>query len=296
MEPQRIEKDRAWLLPSQAAQRMGPGLYLVATPIGNLGDITLRALDVLAACDMVICEDTRVTGKLLRHFGLKKPMLVYNDHSGEAARAAIFEAIGSGKICALVSDAGTPLISDPGFKLARTCLQKGLHVTSLPGANAVLPALHLSGATSDAFCFAGFLPPKSDARRKALRQWADVPATLILFESAPRLLKSLKDMQAVLGDREAAICRELTKLYEEARRGRLSALIEHYEAKGPPKGEIVIVLERPEARAADEAAVDRMLAAALKTMRTKEAADHVAKRTGKPKKILYARALELGKI
>lgn len=269
------------------------GLYLAATPIGNLRDITMRVLDVLGGADLVVCEDTRVTGKLLQAFDLKKKMLSYNDHNADQQRGGIIEALAAGARVVLVSDAGTPLVSDPGFKLVRDCLDLGLPVTALPGANAPLTALQLSGLPTDKFSFLGFLPPRTEGRKKLLREWAHVPGTLIIFETAPRLAASLADMLDVLGERPAAVVREMTKMFEESRRGPLSALAKVYEEEGAPKGEIVVVLGPAEKRDMDEADIDDLLREALQTMSVKDAAAHVAGLTGQPKKALYERALSI---
>lgn len=274
-----------------------PGLYLVSTPIGNLRDMTLRALDVLTAVDTIICEDTRVTAKLLQAHGIpNKPLLVLNDHSENKGRAAILSRLANGESMALVSDAGTPLVSDPGYKLVRDAQDLGIMVTSLPGANAPLTALQLSGLPNDAFCFIGFLPSKSVARKKEWQRWAHSPATLLAFETAPRLLDSLIDMRDVLGDRDAAVVREITKMFEESRRGTLSELIAHYTADGPPKGEIVLVVSgAPDNVEMDDAAIDDMIASALDSMRVKDAAAFVSEQTGRPKKEIYERALIVSK-
>ncbi len=266
-----------------------PGLYLVATPIGNLRDITLRALDVLNAVDSIVCEDTRVTVKLLQAYGIKKPLHVYNDHSDAAQRDSILSRIAEQSI-ALVSDAGTPLVSDPGYKLVREAFERGLSVTALPGANAPLTALQLSGLPSDAFSFIGFLPPKAEARRKKLQEWSGVPGTLVAFETGPRLAASLAAMRDVLGDRPAAVTRELTKLYEESRRGSLSMLAEVYQ-DDPPKGEIVIVVGIGENTAAVD--IDGLLEEAMAAMTLRDAVLHVTALSGRPKKDVYARALTL---
>lgn len=273
---------------------LAPGLYLVATPIGNLRDITLRALDVLAACDLIVCEDTRVSGKLLQAYAIKGKLLPYNDHNASKQRGAIIENLSSGGRVALISDAGTPLISDPGYKLVRDCLDLGLNVTTLPGANAVLPALQLSGLPSDRFTFAGFLPPKSTARRTWLSTLINAPGTLVMYETGPRLAASLADMQAVLGpDRPAAVVREITKLFEESRRGTLAELVTHYQSAEPPRGEIVVVVGAGVAAVAGEDDIDDMLRTALETLSVRDAAAHVAAATGLAKKPIYERALTL---
>lgn len=280
-----------------APDDLKPGLYLVAVPIGNLRDISLRALDVLRAADIVLCEDTRVTRKLLAAYNLGgKKLAVYNDHSDDAARDKILAMPGKGRRVALVSDAGMPLVSDPGYKLVRACAAQGIYVSSVPGASAPLMALQLSGLPADKFCFLGFLPPRSGARKKMLQIWADVPASLILFETAPRLEEALADMAEVLGgEREIAVARELTKLFEEVRRGPAAALVQHYQEHGAPKGEIVLVIAPPGKREWTDAEIERKLRTALKTMKTKDAAARVAEETGLPRKDMYAMALKLTK-
>ena len=270
---------------------LDPGLYIVATPIGNLGDITRRAADALARCDAVACEDTRVTGKLLKHLGVSKPLWRCDDHASEADRARILEAARE-RAVALVSDAGTPLVSDPGYRLVREAREAGVAVTSLPGPSAPVVALTLSGLASDRFLFAGFLPHKDKARAEALAELADVPATLIFFETAPRLARSLAAIGELLPGREVAVARELTKLYEECRSGSADELAEHYAAH-PPKGEIVLLVGPPPERAASAADADAMLREALGRVKPSHAAAEVAKATGLDRKALYARALEL---
>lgn len=270
-----------------------PGLYLVPTPIGNLRDLTFRALDILAGVDLIVCEDTRVTGKLMKAFGLKKPMRVYNDHATEKDRNAIIKVIEEGEAVALVSDAGTPLVSDPGYKLVRQIIQEGHMVTALPGPSAILPALQLSGLPSDAFSFIGFLPARSGPRKALLEKWQDRPGTLICFETGPRLEDSLKDIKKVLGDRPAAIARELTKLYEEVRRGKLSALLEEVTRAGPPKGEMVLIIGENKTEEISSDTIEGQLKTALKTLSVRDAADMVAQATGKPKKTIYQLALKL---
>lgn len=277
----------------QAAE-LPAGLYLVATPIGNLRDMTLRAIDVLGAVDLVLCEDTRMTGKLLQAHGIRAAKLdVYNDHSADRVRGKVLEMLAHGKRIALVSDAGTPLISDPGFKLVRDAQDLGLNVTSLPGANAILTGMQLSGLPTDKFCFLGFLPPKEKARCDVLREWADVPGTLVVYETAPRLIDSLRDMAKVLGNRPAAVTRELTKMFEEVQRDTLENLCLHYTAQGAPKGEIVIVIGPPGEKSYSDADLERLLRRALEDMSVKDAAAAVAEMTGLPKKTLYTLALGL---
>ena len=270
------------------------GLYLVPTPIGNLRDLTFRALDVLAAADLVVCEDTRVTGKLLKAFGLKKSMRVYNDHATEKDRNHIIKVIEEGESVAMVSDAGTPLISDPGYKLVREIISKGLDVTALPGANAILPALQLSGLPCDSFSFIGFLPARSGPRKALLEKWQDRPGTLICYETGPRIEESLKDIKKVLGDRPAAMARELTKLYEETRRGKISTILESIEESGQPKGEIVLIIgENKNDGGASAETIEGQLKEALKQLSVRDAAEMVATATGKPKKAIYMLALKL---
>jgi 16S rRNA (cytidine1402-2'-O)-methyltransferase len=274
-----------------SAKPLSPGLYIVATPIGNLGDITMRAADVLARCDAVACEDTRVTRKLFQHLGLAKPLWRYDDHASDEDRARLLEAM-QDKAVALVSDAGTPLVSDPGYRLVRDARAAGLAVTSLPGPSAPVLALTLAGLPSDRFLFAGFLPPKDKARADLLAELASVKATLIFFETAPRLARSLAAIAEALPSRTVAVARELTKLYEECRTGSADELIAHYAAH-PPKGEIVILVAPPVGQAADARDADTLLLEALMTQKPSQAAALVAKATGLDRKRLYARALEL---
>lgn len=270
-----------------------PGLYLVATPIGNLRDITLRALDILASADVIACEDTRVTGRLLHAHGIEGRMICYNDHSADAQRGKLLERLAAGARVALASDAGTPLVSDPGYKLVRDCLDLGIPVTSAPGANAPLTALQLSGLPSDKFCFLGFLPAKRQARRDMLAVWKEARATLLMFETGPRLADSLADMRDILGDRPAAVVREMTKMFEESRRGSLGALVDSYIQNGAPKGEIVVAVGAAPERVFGEEEIVALLLQALATMGVKEAAAAVAAQTGLSKKALYEQALVL---
>jgi 16S rRNA (cytidine1402-2'-O)-methyltransferase len=274
--------------------RLGAGLYVVATPIGNLKDITLRALEVLRAADLVLCEDTRVTRKLLERHHLAPKLVAYHDHNAASVRPRILAELAKGSAVALVSDAGTPLVSDPGFKLVAASIEAGHRVYPIPGASAALAALVTAGLPSDRFFFEGFLPPKSGARKTRLAELRAIPATLIFYESGPRLGDSLADIAAVLGLRNAAVCRELTKAFEEVRRGSLAALASHYEEAGPPKGEIVVVVGPPgEADAPDDADIDRKIQAAMKKLSLKDAASAIAAETGLPRKEIYARALAL---
>ncbi len=269
-------------------------LGLVATPIGNLGDLTERAAAYLRDADCIACEDSRITIRLLQHLGIKKPLLSYHDHNADEMRPQLIERLQRGEKMALVSDAGTPLISDPGFKLVREAAALGLRVTALPGPSAPIMALILSGLPTDRFMFLGFLNAKSAARRTELEEVASVRASLILFETAPRLVTALEDLLAVLGDRPAAVTRELTKMFEEVRRGTLAELVAHYREAGPPKGEIVLVVGPPLAAPATEGAdLDDALRRALEKMRVKEAAEAVAAALNLPKRQVYQRALEL---
>lgn len=268
-----------------------PGLYIVATPIGNLGDVTQRAAEVLARCDAIACEDTRVTAKLLRRLEVSKPLWRYDDHSAEKDRARLMEAMRTQAV-ALVSDAGTPLVSDPGYRLVREARAAGIAVTSLPGPSAPVMALTLSGLPSDRFLFAGFLPQKDKARREVLEELGGVRATLVFFETAPRLIKSLEAVDEVLPGREVAVARELTKLHEECRSGSAKELTTHYEAH-PPRGEIVLLIGPPAERPPGDVDADTLLREALETEKPSQAAAQVAKATGLDRKALYARALEL---
>ena len=272
-----------------------PGLYLVATPIGNLRDITLRALDILAEADIVACEDSRVTRKLLTAHGIARPLSLYHEHNAARVRPKLIEAMRQGRSVALVPDAGTPLISDPGYKLVREAAAAGLAVTALPGPSAALAALSVSGLPSDRFLFVGFLPPKTGARRRALAELAEISASLIFFESAHRLEAALSDMAEVLGDRPATLARELTKRFEEARRSTLAGLAEDARTNGPPKGEIVVVVGPPAEESARAAAddLDGRLRTALATASLRDAVAAVAAASGQAKRKVYARALVL---
>jgi 16S rRNA (cytidine1402-2'-O)-methyltransferase len=277
-----------------AAPPLAPGLYLVATPIGNLRDVSLRALEILAAADVVGCEDTRVTRKLLSHYGIATPLTPYHDHNAATARPKLIARLAEGARVALVSDAGTPLVSDPGYRLVRAAQAAGHPVTAAPGASAVLAALSLAGLPTDRFFFEGFLPAKEAARRARIAALARIPATLVLFETGPRLAAALADLAAGLGDREAAICRELTKLHEEVRRGSLSELAHAYRELPEPRGEIVIVTAPPpEQQPAGAEEVDALLRNALERLSVKDAVDEVAGVSGQPRRDVYRRALAL---
>lgn len=268
------------------------GLYVVSTPIGNLRDITLRALDVLNGSDLVLAEDTRVAGKLLNAFGLKKPLRRYDDHATDQAREEVLDQLKAGKRIALVSDAGAPLVSDPGFRLVRAAIEAGQKVIPIPGASAVIAGLSIAGLPTDRFLFAGFPPPKTAARRALMEELAPLRATLVFFEGGSRLRASLQDMAAVLGPRPAAVGRELTKLYETCIRGTLAELAADPRLDDP-KGEIVVLVGPGEDKAASAEDADAALREALTRMGPSEAAGEVARALGLPRKQLYRRALEL---
>ena len=276
-------------------QPIRPGLHVVATPIGNLGDISFRALATLAAADAVIAEDTRVTRILLAHYGIATPLVAYHEHNAHEMRPRLLARLREGAALALVSDAGTPLVSDPGFKLVADAVAENIAVTSVPGASAVLAALVVAGLPTDRFFFEGFLPPKSAARRARIAELAAVPGTLVFFESPRRLAETLDDLAAVLGAREAAVARELTKHFEQVRRGPLSDLGTALAAEAPPRGEIVLLVGPPTAEAAAMSGedLDARLRIALSAHSVKDAAAIVAGETGQPRRKGYARALEL---
>ena len=277
------------------APRLPGGLYTVATPIGNLRDITLRALEILASAHLVACEDTRVTRKLFNHYGLSTSLIAYHDHNAEAVRPKILQRLATGEAVALVSDAGTPLISDPGYRLVLEAIGAGVSVTAAPGASAALMALTVAGLPTDRFFFEGFLPAKETARRTRIVELARIPATLVLFESGPRLAEMLSDLAAGLGAREAAVARELTKLHEEVRRGDLSSLAADYAQGAETRGEMVIVIAPPASEQASAADIDALRASALARTSVKEAVAEVASATGAPRRAVYSRALELAK-
>jgi 16S rRNA (cytidine1402-2'-O)-methyltransferase len=277
------------------APKLAPGLYVVATPIGNLRDVTLRALEILAGADLIACEDTRVSRKLLDRYAIRRPLTPYHDRNAETARPKILNALAAGAAVALISDAGTPLVSDPGFKLVRAARHAGHPVTAAPGASSVLTALVLAGLATDTFLFAGFLPAKAAARQARIAELARIPATLVLFETGPRLAAALADLARALGPRQAAVCRELTKVHEEVRRGDLASLAQHYADRGEKRGEIALVI----AAAADDVVtiepgeIDARLRDALVRGTVKDAVAEVATLTGRPRRELYRRALAL---
>ncbi|MBL8639240.1 MAG: 16S rRNA (cytidine(1402)-2'-O)-methyltransferase [Alphaproteobacteria bacterium] len=284
-------------------QNYPPGLYLVATPIGNLGDMTFRAWDMLERADIVACEDTRVTGKLLHMMGLKKKLLPLHDHNEEMQAEHIIQLIRAGKIVALTSDAGMPIISDPGYKLVRACAESGIYISSLPGANAPLTALQLSGLPSDQFVFLGFSPHKKSARQAWMKQWRITPATLIFFESPHRLKTSLEDCLEILGDRKMAVVRELTKKFEHVERGGTKEILKRLSEQGSTKGEIVVVVAGHDFMSQHETSqhesVDGLLIAddlsflepkileLLPQLTVKEIASRLSQETGLPKAKIY---------
>jgi 16S rRNA (cytidine1402-2'-O)-methyltransferase len=278
------------------ARELPSGLYLVATPIGNLGDITLRALETLAAAGTIACEDSRVTRRLLDRYGITTPLLPYHDHNAEAVRPKILALLDAGAAVALVSDAGTPLISDPGFKLVRAAQAAGHPVTAVPGASAVLVALTASGLPTDRFFFEGFLPPRESARRERIDELANIPGSLIFFETGPRIAAMLSDLAGRLGSRPAAVCRELTKLHEEIRRDDLTALALSYSDGAETRGEFVVVVG-PHSKGERAAAIDLdgLLTRALATASLKDAVEAVAAATGEKRRVVYQRALALPK-
>jgi len=274
------------------------GLYIIATPIGNIEDITLRALDILKKVDLIACEDTRVSGKLTSYYDIPAQKIPYHDHNADEMRPRLITLLNEGKRVALISDAGMPLISDPGYKLVAQCAAENIPLTCIPGPTATTTALVLSGLPTDKFMFAGFLPPKSAARRTALAEVKAVPATLIFYETGPRLAESLEDMQAILGDRPAAVARELTKKFEEVQRGSLSTLIKHYQASGETRGEIVVVVGAPvDGQTEDwtEQVIDKLLLEMMEEqgMSVKDAAAFVAAKSGLKKRDVYQRAILL---
>ena len=271
---------------------LAPGLYVTATPIGNARDITLRALDVLSRCDLIAAEDTRVSAKLLTMHGISRPLTAYNDHNGARERPRLLARLKHGARIALISDAGTPLVSDPGYKLVREALAEGVPVHAIPGASATLTALALAGLPTDRFLFAGFLPSRAGERGTALAELKNIRATLIFFESAQRLGESLAQMADVLGERAVAVTRELTKLHEEVRRGTLRFLASQYAQQSPPKGEVTILVGPPPQQQADTARIDALLDMALPFMPVRAASELIAEALDLPRKEIYQRALD----
>ena len=274
--------------------KLKSGLYVTATPIGNLGDMTERAKQVLSSVDIIACEDKRVSGILMQRFGIKTPMFPYHDHNGDAARPKIIERIVAGQSVALISDAGSPLVSDPGYKLVDELRRQNLGVFAVPGASSPIAALMVAGLPSDRFMFLGFLPNKEKAREKTLAEVKNTPTTLIFFESSKRVDKSFMAMAKVLGeDRQAAVCREITKLYEEVRRGSLADLAQQYAEGEAPKGEIVIVVAPPEDKTTAVGDLEEAVRFALETLSVKEAASAVAFMMNVPRKKAYQMALDI---
>jgi 16S rRNA (cytidine1402-2'-O)-methyltransferase len=295
--PRHDRHERRYLLGGEPVDvaPLAPGLHIVATPIGNLGDITLRALAALAGADLIACEDTRVTRKLLDRYAIRTPLTPYHDHNAAKARPALLRRLADGEAIALVSDAGTPLISDPGLKLVQGAQEAGHAVSAVPGASALLAALSVAGLPTDQFLFAGFLPPKQAARRARIAELACVPASLVLFETGPRIAAALEDLAAGLGARQAALCRELTKIHEEVRRADLQALAQDYAGRDV-RGEIVLVVGPPAAPPRPGAAdIDALLRQALARASLKDAVGEVADATGLQRRELYQRALALTK-
>lgn len=278
-----------------SAPKAAPGLYLVATPIGNLGDITLRALETLAGVDIVACEDTRITRRLIERFSITATLKQYHEHNAEQARPKILEALARGSSIALVSDAGTPLISDPGFKLVREVSAAGFPVIALPGPSSVLAALSVAALPTDRFFFEGFLPSKQNARRTRIAELARIDATLVMFESGARVQECLHDLASIVGERDAAICREMTKLHEEVRRATVSELAAISDTL-ETRGEFVLVIGPPAADAGmNDDALDELLRASLARGSVKDAVAHAMEISGRPRREIYARALELSK-
>ena len=278
------------------APKAVPGLHLVATPIGNLGDITLRALETLAGVDIIACEDTRITRRLTERYGISALLKQYHEHNAALARPKILEKLAQGASIALVSDAGTPLISDPGFKLVREVCAAGFAVIALPGPSSVLTALAVAALPTDRFFFEGFLPPKTTARRARLTELSRIDATLVMFDSGNRVQDTLADLGDIMGDRDAAICRELTKMHEEVRRAKVSELA-RTAAEMETRGEFVLVVGPPagDARTMSEHDLDDLLRASLRRDSVKDAVAHAVELSGRPRREIYARALELAK-
>ncbi len=280
---------------SAEAEPIAPGLHVVATPIGNLGDVSFRALATLAAADLVVAEDTRVTKTLLAHYGVTTPLFAYHEHNADLVRPQLLAKLLAGRALALVSDAGTPLVSDPGFRLVGDALARGIAVTSVPGPSAVLAGLVVAGLPTARFFFEGFLPTRSAARRQRIAALAAVPGTLVFFESARRTAETVADLAAVLGPRDAAVARELTKLFETVKRGPLPALAAELAAGEALRGEVVLLVGPPpdEQPALEGEVLDEQLRAALETLSVKDAAAVVSAATGQPRRKVYARAIEL---
>lgn len=270
-----------------------PGLYVTATPIGNLADITYRAVAVLKSVDLILCEDTRVSAKLLSHYDITTRCLAYHDHNAARVRPQILKKLKEGAAIALISDAGTPLISDPGYKLVREVTDLGHKVMAIPGPSSPIAAMSIAGVASDRFLFLGFLPPKTQARRKVLAEVCDINATLVFLETGPRLVKMLRDVLDVLGPREGVVAREMTKLYEEISRNQIDELIEKFSQSGRVKGEIVVIIGPPQEKSYDVDEIDGLILEQLQTSSVKETATEIARLTGHAKRQIYNRALSL---
>jgi len=282
---------------NQMKSVLQPGLYLVSTPIGNMGDLSFRGLDILKNASIIACEDTRITGKLLSRHAVDTKMTSYHDHNAARKRPKLLNIIKKGGSVALVSDAGTPAIADPGYRLVNDCIKLNYSVTATPGANAAITALIISGLPTDRFLFAGFLNSKSFQRSKELALLSTVPATLIFYESPRRLATALRDMSTTLGDRPAAIARELTKLHEEVKRGTLSELASYYSTAGPPKGEVVMVIGPPIKKTAlSRDTLDQLILKSLKNKSVRDVSAELALETGVPKRKIYMRAIKLAKL
>lgn len=295
MTPQTVSTTRRYSIGASQfeAEKLPGGLYVTATPIGHLGDVTLRALATMAAADILLCEDTRTTAKLLERYGIRTKLMAYHEHNAAKVRPAILRSLGEGQAIALVSDAGMPLVSDPGYRLVADCVAEGLPVTAVPGASAVLTALALSGLPTDRFMFLGFLPAKSGERRKLLNEFVALKTTLIAFESPHRIADALLDVAQVLGSRRVAVSRELTKLHEEVLRGTAMEVHGVLSTRPSVKGEITLVIAPSEQNTvqASEADIESAIDAALQSMPSAKAAADVAKRFDLSKKDIYARIL-----
>lgn len=277
---------------SKSANKTGQ-LYIVATPIGNLGDWTYRAVETVKACEVVACEDTRVTRVLLDHYGISKRLFSFHEHSSDKDVETLVDFLKDGKSVALLSDAGTPLVSDPGYPLISRVIEKNISVTSIPGASSVLTALTISGLPLSSFTFGGFTPQKTAARKKFLQPFCHVPGTLVFFESPKRLLASLADMREIFGNRHAAVARELTKMFEECVRGSLDEIIDVFSKRPSIKGEVVIMIAPPEATGAEAFDLDDILKTLLKENSIRDASSEAASITGLSRQAIYKRALEL---
>lgn len=277
----------------QPKKILSPGLYVTATPIGNLGDITYRAVEVLKSVDVILCEDTRVSAKLLDHYDISAKCMAYHDHNAPRMRPQILAMLENGAAVALISDAGTPLISDPGFKLVREIAHHDIKVISIPGPSSPIAAMSVAGLPSDRFTFIGFLPSKKFARREVLSELSTLNSTLVFLETGPRLLKMLADAQDVLGPRDAVVAREMTKLYEEIKRDTLEGLMEYFDTSQRIRGEIVVIIAPPQPKTYDDDEIDVLISTSLKTLSLKETAAQIAQQTGMPKRKIYDRALVL---